>query len=177
MRHKVIGIAGAARTGKDTTADFILAKIGGYKYSLAQPIREMLRPLGIHMEQPYWKQNKEKTIPAFNASPRRIMQTLGTEWGRQTIDPNIWLNLMIARLHGRPGMIIPDVRFDNEAKAIRDRGGIIIHLTRDSAPKVEAHASENGVKAIEGDYHINNNGDLESLQQSVNTLLDEIYGG
>ena len=52
-KNPLIGIAGPARSGKDTIANFIVATAGGYRYSFADPIRQMLRPLGIDMNDPY----------------------------------------------------------------------------------------------------------------------------
>ncbi len=169
----VIGIAGKARTGKDTTAKFIQAHNGGYIYSFADPIREMLIPFGIDMRDPFWQDHKETVIPVLNASPRRLMQTLGTEWGRELINPNIWTLMAHQKLlHDGYGMIIPDVRFDNEAKFIRKINGVVIHLHRPDAVTVEAHASEAGVTMLPEDYLIVNDGTLEDLQHSVRSLLD-----
>lgn len=168
----IIGIAGPARSGKDTVANFIIASRGGYRYSFADPIREMVKALGIDMSEPYWQKHKEDIIPALGASPRRIMQTLGTEWGRQMINPNLWLILAQQRLlrHGA-GMIIPDVRFPNEADWVRKHGGLLIHLHRPNIEEVEAHVSENGVERAPSDALLFNTGTLEELQTAVRGLI------
>jgi hypothetical protein len=169
----LIGIAGRARSGKDTVAHFIVAAVGGYTYSFADPIRAMLRPLGVDMSDPYWQQHKEAVIPALGVSPRRLMQTLGTEWGRELIHPDLWLMLAQQRLlrHG-PGMVVPDVRFENEAAWIRTHGGRIIHLYRESAEEVVAHKSESGIGVDPSDVRLFNDGTLEELQISVRGLLN-----
>lgn len=171
-RPNIIGIAGRARSGKDTVAEFILASIGGYRYSFADPIRAMLVPLGVDMTDPYWQARKEEVIPALGVSPRRMMQTLGTEWGRQLIHSDLWLLMAQQRLinHG-PGMIIPDVRFENEAAWVRRHGGMIIHILRPNSKEVEAHASENGVEIMPSDAQLFNTGTLEDLQLVVRELL------
>lgn len=172
----VIGITGRARSGKDTVADSIVTMIGGYRYSFADPIRAMLVPLGIDMAHPYWQANKEKVIPALNASPRRLMQTLGTEWGRDLIDPNIWLTLANQRLItvGK-GMVIPDVRFENEAEWVRSRGGKIIHVHRPDAETVEAHTSEAGISPHDDDSLIINDGTLDQLRATVKEVVRGLY--
>lgn len=168
----LIGIAGRARSGKDTVANFIVAAIGGYRYSFADPIRAMLVPLGVDMSDPYWQARKEEPIPALGVSPRRMMQTLGTEWGRQLINPDLWLIMAHQRLlQSGPGMIISDVRFDNEAAWIRRHGGRIIHVIRPDTKAVEAHASEDGIEVKDVDVRLFNNGTLEELQLSVRELL------
>lgn len=169
----VIGIHGRARSGKDTVAHFILSTRGGHVYSFADPIRAMLRPLGIDMSDPYWLARKEDDIPALGVSPRRLMQTLGTEWGRELINPDLWLILAKQRLlaYGA-GMIIPDVRFENEAEWIRSQGGRIIHVTRPGNVSVAPHASEGGVQLKDEDFRIINGGTLEDLQHTVREIFD-----
>ena len=168
----LIGIAGRARSGKDTVANFIIAAIGGYRYSFADPIRAMLAPLGVDMSDPYWQARKEDIIPALGVSPRRMMQTLGTEWGRNLISPDLWLVLAHQRLlRNGPGMVISDVRFENEAAWIRKHGGRIIHVVRPDTKAVEAHASEDGIEMQDTDVRLFNSGTLEELQLSVRELL------
>lgn len=168
----LIGITGRARSGKDTVANFIVAAQGGYRYSFADPLRAMLVPLGVDLNDPYWQARKEEVIPALGVSPRRLMQTLGTEWGRVMINPDMWLIMAQQRLlaHG-PGMVIPDVRFENEAAWVRKHGGRIIHLTRPNTKAVEAHASEAGIVFVDTDVALFNTGTLEELQDSVRGLL------
>ena len=171
----VIGLHGRARAGKDTVANFILSHRGGYVYSFADPIRAMLVPLGIDMADPYWQANKEAILPALGASPRRLMQTLGTEWGRQLINPDLWLILAKQRLLNLgPGMVIADVRFENEASWVRAHGGRVIHIERPKSVAVEAHASEAGIefKGEEGDIKIVNGGTLEDLQNTIREVFD-----
>lgn len=168
----LIGITGRARSGKDTVANFIVAAIGGYRYSFADPIRAMLVPLGVDMSDPYWQARKEEPIPALGVSPRRMMQTLGTEWGRQLINPDLWLIMAHQRLLGNgPGMVVSDVRFENEAAWIRKHGGRIIHVIRPDTKAVEAHASEDGIEMQDADARLFNSGTLEELQLSVRELL------
>lgn len=169
----IIGIAGKARSGKDAVTNFIISDRGGYRYSLAGPIKAMVAVgLGIDMTDLYWKERKELSVPALGKSPREIMQTLGTEWGREMINENIWLILAASKLlQMGPGMVISDVRFQNEAEWIRDRGGLVIHVVRPNALKVAEHSSENGVVLKPEDLIIHNTGTLEELQIKVKELL------
>jgi len=135
----------------------------------------MLVPLGIDMNDPYWQARKEQVIPALGVSPRRLMQTLGTEWGRQLINPDLWLILAKQLLlNYGPGMVIADVRFENEAAWVREQGGRVIHIERPDNVTVEAHASEAGIefKGEEGDIKIVNGGSLEDLQQTIRGIFD-----
>lgn len=175
-RPALIGLTGRARAGKDTVADFLVAALGGYRYAFADPIRSMLVPLGVNLADPYWDGRKEEIIPALGVSPRRLMQTLGTDWGRELINPDLWLLMAQQRLlHYGPGMIVSDVRFNNEAEWIRKHGGKIIHVHRPVAVSVESHVSEQGVDRSQEDILLFNTGTLEELQISVQGIVHGFY--
>jgi hypothetical protein len=169
----LIGIAGKARAGKNTLADFLQAQYGGYQYSFANPIRAMLKAgFGVDLDTDYWNAKKEEVIPAIGRSPRELMQTLGTQWGRRTVHPELWLILATGVLNARgPGMIVSDIRFENEAAWVRKLGGTVIHLYRDKAPQVAEHESENGVIVQPQDMQVYNNAGLEDLQFAVSRLF------
>jgi len=170
-RPVIIGFHGPARAGKDSAANFLLANAGGYLYSFADPIRDMLQAIGIDLRTPYWQDRKEQTIAALGVSPRRMMQTLGTEWGREKVNPNLWLLLAQQRfISDGPGMIITDVRFENEAAWIRNVGGLVIHVHRSNAEKIEAHTSEAGIERDVRDVVLFNDGTLQDLQQVIKEL-------
>jgi hypothetical protein len=178
MRPAVIGIHGLSRVGKDTVANFIISKYFGYRYGLADPIKAMLSAgLGIHMDAPYWSSRKEEIIPALGKSPRQMMQTLGTEWGRQLVHTNLWVTLARDQLLRRgPGMIVSDIRFENEATWVRDIGGVIIHVVRGDAPAVSKHLSENSIVRDPQDRVLLNNSSLEDLRHATHELLDGLMG-
>lgn len=166
----IIAFTGPAGAGKDTAAAFAVASILGYRYGLADPIREMLRVgLGIDMSTSYWIERKEAPIPAYgNKSPRQLMQWLGTEWGRYLVDRDLWVTRAKEVLFANgPGMVISDLRFENEAAWVRSMGGLVVHLSRPGIPVVHAHASEDGVQVAPGDLQIVNDGSLEQLQAQV----------
>ena len=73
------------------------------------------------------------------------MQTLGTEWGRELVHPHLWILLANERLKvlrgAGIGMLISDVRFQNEADWIRSEGGIVLEIRRPELEKVQEHKS------------------------------------
>ena len=124
------------------------------------------------MNDPYWEANKDRPIAALGRSPRYMLQTLGTDWARGMVNDDIWITLASqAALRNGVGMVISDVRFDNEAKWVRDVGGVIIEVRRNSVTPVEEHSSENPVTLIDSDFIVNNNGSLEELQDKVRELF------
>lgn len=169
----IIAFAGRAGSGKSTAQQIAVRMYGGYPYCFADPIRRMMKAgLGIVMEDPYWQDRKEQPIPWLDGvTPRRLMQTLGTEWGR-SISPQLWVRLAQGEysLHG-PGMVIGDARFDNEAEWVRNAGGVVIQITRGPAPVVEAHVSENGISEHLLDGTVTNDGSIDELTAALLRML------
>ena len=173
-RYPVIALCGRARTGKDSAAQILLdLGLAQYRYGFADPIRAMLRAgLGIDFAAPDFEQKKERHVAHLNTSPRRLMQTLGTEWGRELVHRDIWVREAQQALMERgPGMVIADLRFENEADWVRAIDGLVVHVWRDIAPHVGAHASERGIEIRSGDAVIANNGTLAELRDRVRALF------
>lgn len=138
---------------------------------------------------------------------REFLQRLGTEAIRNQIHPNTWVNALFADYkinnpkEGKtystldmPNWIITDVRFPNEAKAIKDRGGLVIKVdrpnycptckidktinqgglcTRTDCPSIKlVHESETALDAWEFDYIIHNTSTSDALIHKVEIMVD-----
>lgn len=177
---ELIGLAGKARTGKDTAAA-ILAERGFLRYAFADPIRRGAEVmLGLTYDQVYGNGKEQPIDWLAGITPRRIKQTLGTEWGRGHVHRDVWLRLaqqewraVRAAFPDAAGLVISDVRFENEAAWIREAGGQVWHVLRDAAPAVEGHTSEDGVEPRGQDEVIVNNGTLAGLEDQVAYLLEK----
>jgi hypothetical protein len=107
-------------------------------------------------------------------TPREILQLLGTEAGREIIHPNIWVNALFSEYTKSSNWIITDVRFPNEIKAIKDKGGIVIRVERDDLLRLgyldkNAHKSETALDDYKDwDYTIKNNDTIEELINKIN---------
>lgn len=171
----LVAFAGLAGSGKSTAAMAagVLPGVWTRRIGFADPIKYMLTaagladPLRMTQEPSY----KDLPCPVSGVTPRRMMQTLGTEWGRETIDPAIWIKLAMREVDKScdyDAVIIDDLRFENEATAVRERGGIVAHVIRDGIEQGD-HASESGVVQRAGDHVLFNDGteyEWESLVQS-----------
>lgn len=175
-KMKIIGITGRARSGKDTLANFLVEHGEAERMSFANPVRRFISKLtGIKMDDLLDGPLKEQPLPEFGGkSPRQMMQTLGTEWGRDLIDPNLWITVARKELEfaanyplaWRPELVVfSDVRFENEAAMIRELGGQIIHIRRPGAEAVNSHVSEAGVRVAHGDVVVNNEFGLDHLRE------------
>lgn len=106
---------------------------------------------------------------------RKLLQTIGTEAGRQIIHPNIWVNATLSR-YGKmaanyENWIIPDTRFPNEAEAIKEKDGIVIRVNRPGDIQENQHISETALDNYIFDYVIENDGTLDDLLSKVETML------
>jgi hypothetical protein len=136
-------------------------------------------------------------------TPRLLLQTLGTDWGRNTISQDMWIDYAVrladlllwggfdyqreSGLVSRPGarapfVIIPDLRFLNEFEKVSNAGGICIKIERDvnrsevASAGIQNHQSEEEIDQIprgEFDYIIENNGTLEDLYSIVDHIAAE----
>jgi hypothetical protein len=118
---------------------------------------------------------KERIIPEIGHSPRTLAQTLGTEWGRELIHPDLWVILAHAEYRNYGALIIPDIRFENEARWIKREGGTILSIERPGLRKIETsdHVSESGIPEEYIDARVYNGGSIEELiQEGVNALAE-----
>lgn len=181
IKPPLIGIcAHAPRAGK-TTAACALLDLGDNwtRLPLAKPIKDavvfLLLQLGLDLSRAYHYvyDAKEEVIPELGVTSRHMQRTLGTEWGRQQINPRIWLDIWLHgyRLAGLNGqaVVVDDVRFPDEADLIKAQGGqlwLIEHPTGDIQQGV--HASEGGLVGYPGfDLKISNRGTIDDLVQAV----------
>ena len=191
----LIGLAGKARSGKDTAARYIVKKHGYARVAFADPVKEAAAGMfGISINYFYDDDLKEEPHPFWGISPREMVQKVGTECARQVFGDDIWIRraqLELQRIaqyneyaqqdkyvKAIPGVVMSDVRYENEAAWIRDSGGIIIHIQRDAVSKVRGHSSENGVACDAVDYRVFNGTTVESFCDSMEGLLRHIerYG-
>jgi hypothetical protein len=101
---------------------------------------------------------------------------MGTEWGRDSIHPEIWVRIAMERavphLATGRGVVVTDVRFDNEAQAIINAGGEVWKVTRADWRCLDAstadHKSEAGVSEHLIARIIDNSGSLDDLRGQLN---------
>jgi hypothetical protein len=169
MRH-IIGFCGPAGAGKDLAASMVP---GGHRIAFADPLYEALsKMLGIPEVMLRTRWFKEAKLQDFGRSPRELLQTLGTEWGRKFVAPDVWLRVAFLRWQkafsdGHSVIVVPDVRFSNEARWIHDMGGQVWLIHRPEVEPVAAHESEAGIPLGWIDRLIVNDGSVDQLQDRV----------
>ena len=175
----LIGITGQKFSGKSTVAKMLSEMLFGYKIvSFADKLKDITCVLsGCTREQLEDYEFKEHAmLPDYlvpycgdvvNPSYRTFLQHFGSEVMRG-INDNIWIDCTLKDCNDMT--IISDVRFPNEAKAIREQGGIIICVEREGLESNDTHSSETAMKQIVPDYIIENNKGLEELSLAVRHL-------
>jgi hypothetical protein len=180
MTGFIVGLSGLAGAGKDTAAAAIMRDSKPvYEYAFARPMKEAAKILMGWTDDHVRGELKEVVDPLYGVSPRYVLQTLGTEWGRKIINTDLW-TLRAKRFietcreqDPNCNIIITDVRFDNEAAFIVRLGGVVLNIIRPSNDKVVLkHISEDGISECYIFKHVINNGTIADLDAAViNTLF------
>ena len=178
MKPLLIGLTGRARSGKTTAAEYLAGTFMLEHYAFADPLRDGLMAIFNLDPSDFEGDRKEQPLAWLPHSPRQLMQSMGTEWARNTVHPDVWVKLaeqnldyIATALGAVIGFVISDIRFENEADFVRRRGGTVIHISRQNAEPVNAHVSEAGVKASDSDVYLRNDGSVEEFLRS----LDETF--
>lgn len=178
---KLIGLySPAPQSGKSTVAS-LLTERGYHTIPFAASLKAMLRTFLLQLGygpdaiDTYLTTAKEHTLPGIRCSSRHLLRTLGTEWGRTCVHPEVWLIAWRSRAEryirsGTP-VVVDDVRFPNEADLIRTLGGQLWRIDRPSTEGDTDHASEGGLDDYDFDHYILNDGSLADLYNHTKSLL------
>ena len=154
----LIGFSGKKGSGKSYFADYLVNNKLFIKLSFASPLKEITKILfNLSDEDVKDPIKKELINPKFNASPRELMQWLGTDIMREEFNKkfnysgSIWIDNVKDKvktlLDDNKDVVIDDVRFQNEVDMIHSLGGIVINLRNDLDNTLNnstsTHSSEN----------------------------------
>lgn len=178
MRPILIGLTGRARSGKSTAAEHLTSTYLLEQYAFADPLRHGLMAIFNLDHTDFEGDRKEQPLGWLDRSPRQLMQSMGTDWARNTVHSDVWVKLaeqnldyITQSLGAVTGFVVSDVRFENEAEFIRQRGGTVINIFRPDTQAVNPHISEAGITANPADLTLTNYGTIEEFQRS----LDEVF--
>ena len=166
MKPPIIGITGLAGSGKDTLAEGLSARFNTHIHRIADPIKRGLEVM-FNFDRSIWEDRevKERELRGIGRSPRYLAQTLGTEWGRVLVHPDIWIWAADRQWLQHSHLIVPDIRFDNEAAWIERRGGLLLCVERPELDYIEesGHPSEDGIDPVYVFETILNDGTVDDL--------------
>jgi hypothetical protein len=174
----IIGLSGKAGAGKDTVANILVEHYGYRRVAFADKIRECLFALDpivtaraeypLHLSEYFddfgWERTKQ--LPEV----RRLMQTFGTEVGRNLIDANLWIELALGDVEPDHKVVVTDVRFPDEADNVKWLFGEVWRVERKVAP-VNNHISETALDDWVFDRVIDNSGTIQDLEITIEELM------
>jgi hypothetical protein len=192
---ELLGLGGKLRAGKDAVGDYLAENKNFVKLGMSDALNEALLKLDPWIEVPGGRENFS-VLQRYselhdavgyveakkNPEVRRLLQVLGTEVGREMIDPDVWVKIAEAKIkklwsEGH-NVVITAVRFPNELEMIARLGGTTVWVERpEEARGVSegvngAHASETSVSRDDFDLTIDNTGTLEDLYGWTDAILD-----
>lgn len=179
---KVIGITGYAQSGKDTAAGFLMER-GFTRLSFAEPLREAVYALNPILDT-YGPSQGDATVrfarvqdvvdrlgyeQAKKLYPeyRELLQRFGTDVGRNLFGEGFWVDRVTDKLAPGANYVIPDVRFPNEALAVRRFGGTVWRVNRPGVGAINTHISDTGIDSLVIDGVIPNTGSLDHFRELV----------
>ena len=191
MRQKtkhIVALGGKAGSGKNATAEELVRQYGFTALAFADPIRDAAKELNplvpIDMghngelikstmrlatlvDSVGWETAKRE-VPEV----RDILQRLGTEVGRQLIDPSVWVTMAMKRANEIDGHVVfTDCRFPNEVEAVRNQGGLFVRIHRNDIDPVNEHVSETAIDDIPADLTVLNLGLKSDLADHARTIF------
>jgi len=118
---------------------------------------------------------KETPAAIFQGkTPRMIMQTLGTEWGRTYVGEDFWAQLAAMRIRQLTefgaSVVVDDCRYANEAAVIDALGGEVWKVTRPGLRATD-HSSESSQHLITPKRELTNGGSVDELLAAVSKAV------
>lgn len=189
----IIGVSGYARSGKDTLAQHLVKHYGFKQVSFADILREavfLLNPIVGYRTETLGDYEERLSITAvrvqdvinkfgwggyketkFGDEIRALLQRLGTEVGRQLLGEDIWVTAAFKLMNSDENYVLPDCRFPNEARTVKEFGGTVLRVNRPGFGPVNSHASEVGLDDWEFDAVITNDGTQEEFAAKVDDFM------
>lgn len=181
----IIGLGYKARSGKDTAAAYMHEHYGFTVVAFADALKSACREIfGLSQAQLYGDQ-KEVEDTYWHDTPRNILQKVGTECLRRGYRQDVWIRALGRKILQSPSnnWVVTDVRFPNEADAVKSWGGKVVVVNRFPVSKRwswfrsarDRHASEVAMDKYRGwDYALDNTSDLPAFYDKVKTMMQHL---
>lgn len=184
----IIGVySSAPQSGKNTIVNFISLVVTRVKCLYpAEPLKAMAMELLVYAGYDelaahnfiyYDKGEPLKLIPGSPTS-RHIQQTLGTDWARKMIHPDVWAGILANRIdrerqESKALILCEGVRFPNEYAMICERGGQVWRVIRPGVVNTTGHYESEGLLDSHSFHHvIVNDGTTQDLRNKVLAILN-----
>ena len=179
MPLTLIALTGSIASGKSTVSDYLENIYGFTEYAFAKPLKEIGLAMGFEQHQLYGTQAQKLEINEYwNISAREFLQKFGTDICRNLLHhvlPSMefgeskspWVRLFeiyidkLTKEYPNGCIVVSDLRFLDEAVAIKKLGGYIVRIERTSNvadTELYKHSSETEMSQIKADFTIYNTG-------------------
>lgn len=208
----IIGFVGFIGSGKDTAADYLVNFHEFRRDSFANTLKDAVAAVfgwdrvlleGRTAEARAWREQRDEWWSARlgkDITPRWVLQYWGTEVCRQGFHDDIWIASLENKIRKTSdNIVISDVRFPNEIKAIHNAGGLVVRVKRGDDPewyqdaanmnegrgnmswliskdritRLGIHASETAWIGGDIDRIISNDGTIDELFSQLQTLINQ----
>ena len=210
----IIGFVGFIGSGKDTAADYLVNTHGFRRDSFANTLKDAVSAVfgwdrvlleGRTKEAREWREQVDtwwaERLNMPKLTPRWILQYWGTEVCRNSFHDDIWIASLENKMRKTSdNIVISDVRFPNEIKAIHNAGGIVVRVKRGADPEwydaavsvnqgpngnatwslskavlnqLKIHASETAWVGGEIDHTVWNNASIDELFDQIKNLVED----
>lgn len=207
----IIGFCGLIGSGKDTAADYLVNFHGFRRDSFASTLKDAVAAVfgwdrtlleGRTTEAREWREQVDEwwaeRLGIPHLTPRWILQYWGTDVCRNHFHDDIWIASLENKMRKtKDNIVISDVRFPNEIKAIKNAGGVVIRIKRGDDPEwfkyaidhnagpskigwalgkdrlvqLGVHPSEYSWVGGDIDHEITNDSTIDELFKQIRTLL------
>jgi hypothetical protein len=207
----IIGFVGFIGSGKDTAADYLVNFHGFRRDSFANTLKDAVAAVfgwdrvlleGRTKEAREWREQVDpwwsERLKMPNLTPRWVLQYWGTEVCRNGFHDDVWIASLENKMRKTgDNIVISDVRFPNEIKAIKSAGGQVVRVVRGNDPEWyqdawnmnqgpgnmswsisksrmeqrKIHASETAWIGKGIDLEIDNNGTIDELFAQIKNLV------
>lgn len=212
----IIGFVGFIGSGKDTAADYLVNFHGFRRDSFANTLKDAVAAVfgwdrvlleGRTKEAREWREQVDswwaERLDMPSLTPRWILQQWGTEVCRNAFHDDIWIASLENKMRKTTDdIVISDVRFPNEIRAIHNAGGKVVRVVRGPDPEwyqdavnvnsgptnmswaiskakmesLKIHSSETAWIGRGIDLEIDNNGTIDDLFRQLKNLVSDHPG-
>jgi hypothetical protein len=210
----IIGFVGFIGSGKDTAADYLVNFHEFRRDSFANTLKDAVSAVfgwdrvlleGRTKEAREWREQVDTwwadRLNMPNLTPRWVLQYWGTEVCRTGFHDDIWIASLENKMRKTgDNIVISDVRFPNEIKAIHNAGGMVVRVKRGNDPEwydaaesvnrgpngnatwslskskleqLKIHASETAWVGGDIDFTISNNTTIDDLFREIKNLVED----
>lgn len=170
----IIAICGLIGSGKGTVADILVNEYDFTKVSFADSLKDAVSGIfnwprhlleGNTEESRTWREQVDtwwaNRLDIPHLTPRWVLQQWGTDVARKTFHDDIWVASIQNKLrHIQTNIVIPDCRFPNEIKTVRQLEGQVWMISRGDEPEWYQVALKENTSDIENHWILCDRGDL-----------------